>query len=257
MTKIASWVTPETILTALATLSDDDKAALVGALTSANADADADETPRAVARDIVRRIMKDGKIWARRQWWAPRLCDWAGHLVVDRRGTYLFVLSSTKEDSSVLLCKKIALDGDVPSGSVYGQTIVRNVDELKDLGPYTDVRADASAITSGTKPAPRRIRPVVAPAPVVAPVVAPVPAPAPKAPTPKSKSSESLEIPAGATHLVVVDRESGEPARWTTTDEIVRLYLRGKAAQRIMSGQHRVWSDPKYTVVFDRNGQAC
>jgi hypothetical protein len=252
-----------TILAAFATLSPEDKLALAGALTSNDEPAAPEEPivpsagpadPRSIAREIVKAIMKAGKLWAGRTWFTPRVCDWAGHLVTDRRGAYLFCLSCVREDNSIVLCKKVALDANgMPSGAVYGQTVVRTEEQLTDLGPYNDVRADSSALKNTVPKAPRKVR-QPAKSPESQPKAAPK-APAP-APAPEAKSPESLAIPEGASHVVVVD-PSGADATFDTTGERVRVYITGRAAKKILSGSHKVWSREGFGYYFECNGERC
>ena len=192
--------------------------------------------PREIAREIVKSILRDGRVWARRQWLTPKLCAWAGHLVTDRKGTNLFVLSCVQEDADALLCKKVREDG-----TVYGQSVLRSVDReiARDLGPFVGVKADMTVLdTPAPAPAPAKV--AAAPTPAPAPVVNHVPEGQSGKATPAT-SNGAIVVPNGATHLIVVQPD-GEPARYSGTGEIMRLDLRGHAARSIVAGLHPRWS---------------
>lgn len=157
-----------------------------------------------------------GKVWANKSHNTPVINELTG-CIATFKGAFVIVLSAVDRKGYALI-KSI---GD--NGRVHGQAKVVQVEKLNFKSHDLKVSGLFYKCKDGS-----RLRSDSSEQTEV------------KAEQDKTTDLTSVKIPNNKTHLVLVDKE-GKVAQFANGGD-VRLYIKGKAAQKILNGEHRNWS---------------
>ena len=167
----------------------------------------------------------DGQLFAAsvRSWVTRVASAIDGQGATDHRGWYVLILGVVEGSEDLVLCKRIN-----DSGMIYGQTITRNIGQLKLLGlpsngdVWVKVRKARKVAAPETKAAPESDEPST---PSLADGIV---------------DPATVDVPSGATYMIVCDANGLEQS--FANGGQYRLLITGKKGQLMLKGDHRIWS---------------